>query len=199
MIKRTMSMELRAIRAQMNESPPPPPAGASVREWFAGLALMNPELMKDMNPVERAVEAVRLADELIRALAAPRMPSKESLAAPTEAEMAEWDKKVADDNEAKSRRSRATQPDIKGRKKTAAYEFGMLPPPNSTPPSEPPPATVAGAHFRRASEQLRQAAAQSTVQTMPSMIPLPPPTISLKKSPLPMPTRYSSRGPIEEE
>src|SRR5579864_6062291 len=128
MTKRTRSMELRAIRTGMDESPPPPPAGASVREWFAGLALMNPALMQDLSPVERAAEAVRLADELIKALACPRVPSQESMAAPSEAEMVEWDKKVADDNEAKARRGRETQPDIKRRKPTAAYAFGVLPP-----------------------------------------------------------------------
>jgi|SRR5581483_59161 len=80
---RTMSMELRLIRQQMQESPPPPPAGTTVREWFAGLALMNPALMRDLNPAERVTEAIRLADELVRALAVPRTPSQESMAAPS--------------------------------------------------------------------------------------------------------------------
>jgi hypothetical protein len=147
-------MELQAIRGSMNESPPPPPAGASVREWFAGLALMNSELMKDLPSAARAVEAVRLADELILALAAPRVPSQESMAAPTEAKLLEWSGKIADKREAKVRQGRETVK-LPGVKKpspqTAAYCFSdsMSQPQND---AEKP---TAGEHFRRASEALK--------------------------------------------
>jgi hypothetical protein len=200
MTKRTMSMELRAIRTQMNESPPPPPTGASVREWFAGLALMNPELMKDLSPVERAVEAVRLADELIRALATPKLPSQESLAAPSAAEMTEWDKQVADNNEAKARQGRETVPDVKKvRCKTAAYEFGMLPPPNPAPtaPTSEHPVMSAEDHFRRASDHLRQPTTDESWLSL--RVPAPAPTISLKKSPMPASSQYSSHRPTEND
>lgn len=150
---RTMSMELRAIREQVQESPPPPPAGATVREWFAGLALMNPALMEGLGPHARAVEAVRLADELIKALAAPRVPSQESMAAPTEVEMEQWDAHVASERETKERRERATNPDIKPAKRTrtAAYQFGER---VSIPP--PPACPTAKEHFKRASDHLLQ-------------------------------------------
>lgn len=79
MVRRTKTMELRAIRAQMSESIPPAPSGTTIREWFAGLAMSNSELMKEI-PVElRAREAVRLADELVAALAPPSLPSPESM------------------------------------------------------------------------------------------------------------------------
>jgi hypothetical protein len=189
MTKRTMSMELRAIRASVDESPPPPSAGMSVREWFAGLAMMNPELMRDLAPGERAGEAVRLADELIRALATPGLPSQESLAAPTEAVMAEWDKKIADDNDVRARRGRETQPAGKNvRKQTARYDLGMLPPPLTSSPELPH--VDATTHFRRASDHLRQA-------SMPPVAPATP-TVPHKKSP-PSPTQYSSFNSTNEE
>ena len=96
--KRTRSMEIQAIKQNLGDSPPPPPSGASIRDWFAGLALANPELMKDIPTDERAAEAVRLADELSRALAAPKVPSQESLAAPSEADMAAWDDEIVADS-----------------------------------------------------------------------------------------------------
>lgn len=74
-------------------SPPAPPAGTNMRAWFAGLALGNPELMKNV-PAERLTqEALRLADELMAALT-PRVPTEKSLDAPTEAEMQVWDKRI---------------------------------------------------------------------------------------------------------
>lgn len=140
----------------MNESPPPPPAGVTVREWFAGLALMNGELMKDLSIAECAAEAVRLADELVKALAVARMPSEESVAAPSEAEMVKWDTHIAKKRSALEAQRRDTVPG--GRKKTAAYDFsatgsgsGMLPPPPMT-----ATASSATAHFRRASDMLHR-------------------------------------------
>ena len=75
-------MELRAIRGQLLESPPPAPSGASIREWFAGLALSNPELMRDIAPEDRVAEAVRLADELIGGLASPKVPNLDANGSP---------------------------------------------------------------------------------------------------------------------
>ena len=162
----------------MNESPPPPPTGATVREWFAGLALMNPTLMQDLSPTERAVEAARLADELVRALAVPRMPTQESLAAPSAEEMAAWDTQVAEARVTAERQSKATMPDIR-RRKTAAYDFTRTPPSRpSLPP--PPPVTQASVHFRRASDALQR------------------PTTPGKQF-IPVDAgRYSAQGPISE-
>lgn len=137
------TMELRAIRKHLQESPPPAPSGTSMREWFAGLALMNPMLMAGIPAAMRAAEAVRLADELIAALAPPRVPSLESMAAPTETELKVWDAQVAEKNLQKERASRDTcpaAPSSKGRKPT--MRFGaILPPPIGAPlpPAVMPP------------------------------------------------------------
>jgi hypothetical protein len=150
-------MELRAIRGSMDESPPPPPAGITVREWFAGLALMNGELMKDLSPAERVVEAVRLADDLIKALNPPRVPSQESMAAPSEKEISEWSDRIVHKREAKIRQGCASVPATPAAKqvrlKTAAYSFsGVLPPPMP----EKDPASAASACFQRANDALKR-------------------------------------------
>ena len=131
-VKRTVSMEIRAIRNMLNESPPPPPSGTTLREWFAGLALAT-ELMKEL-PVElRAREAVRLADELITALAVPRIPTQESMAAPTPADMEACDSEVGVAAEKAENSRRVTVPQgIKVRHATLAFD--SLPPP---PPPRP--------------------------------------------------------------
>jgi len=73
------------------------PPGVNMRAWFAGLALGNPEVMKDV-PIESRVEvALRIADEMLAALV-PKVPSAESMAAPSEADMAKWDEEVASRN-----------------------------------------------------------------------------------------------------
>lgn len=150
--KRTRTMELRAIRQQMAESPPPPPAGATVREWFAGLALMNPELMKGLSPTERVAEAARIADELARALLTPKVPSLESMASPTEAEMEKWDTAVAEKREAEERQGRATAPQGLKPKRTQTAAYGSFVPRDALPPP-----TAASVHFKRASDHLARA------------------------------------------
>ena len=141
--KRIASMELRAIREMMVESPPPPPPGASVREWFAGLALACPNLMQGVAPNKRATEAVRLADELLRALLAPRVPTVESMAAPTPAELTQWESDIAQKQDAKARQNRETCPAVKKPlKKNKTIKFdAILPPPSTTSgrPTIPPP------------------------------------------------------------
>ena len=142
MEKRTRSMELRAMRAALPESPPPPPSGATVREWFAGLALANPELMRNIPPERRAAEAVRLADELIGAMSVQRTPSLESMSAPSEEELAAWEKSIADKKEAAARQSKATCPEglkaVKGpASKKPTIQFGAILPPPSFIPSPP--------------------------------------------------------------
>lgn len=131
MLKRTRSMELRAIREQTGESPPPAPSGTSVREWFAGLALMNPVLMAGIPVEKRAAEAARLAEELISALAPARTPSMESMQAPTPEEFEVWEKKIEED---KKRAATTLAPPSK--KKTIKFE-AILPPPMSVPASPP--------------------------------------------------------------
>lgn len=133
-------MELRAIRKQMQESPPPPPTGTTVREWFAGLALMNPELMHGIPHAERPQEAVRLADELVRALSFMKTPSQESMTVPSTEEglTQSWNDmcgavKAAD---TKAKQERVTKPEMK-RHATQAYgtQRPTIPPPASSPPS----------------------------------------------------------------
>jgi hypothetical protein len=166
-------MELRAIRSQLQESPPPPPAGVTVREWFAGLAMMNPELMRDLSPMERVTEAVRLADELIKALSCPRTPSQESMAVPIEEEglRQSWDNMANAVNAShdKERRERTTKPEIR-RRATAAYDFRATIP--------PPPPTTPSIHFKRASDTL---------------------IVAALKVGLPCPTVHSSFRPEPEE
>ena len=114
---RTVSMELRAIREQLNESPPPPPSGTTIREWFAGLALMNQVLMRDIEPAQRVNEAIRLADELMSALAAPRVPAPGSLDVPVDADdlVRSWNG-MADTvttSRKKDEQDRVTRPELK--------------------------------------------------------------------------------------
>lgn len=124
--KRTRSMEIRAIRRSMDECPPPAPAGTSLREWFAGLALANPELMKDLAPAARAREAVRLADDLALALATSKVPSQESLAAPSEEAMVAWDAVI--ENQRKDTVPPGRLMASKARRETKAFGTGILPP-----------------------------------------------------------------------
>lgn len=70
------------IDAMRRKETPPPPAGASLREWFAGIALSNPELMKDVPPEQRTSVAVKVADEMMSALMAPRTPTGTKLNVP---------------------------------------------------------------------------------------------------------------------
>jgi len=145
--KRTTSMDLHAIRGSMNESPPPPPPGMATREWFAGLALMNAELMRAVPATMRVAEAVRLADELMAALAVPRLPSQESMAAPSETDMGAWDQHVTDKREKTTPATRDTQPAVPRQLHGA-----------STRPTD---------HFRRASDDLAAARAESTRSNRP--------------------------------
>lgn len=89
------TIELSEVSVGRAVSPPAPPSGTNMRAWFAGLALGNPELMKNVSPEQRVQEALRLADELMVALS-PKVPSESSLAAPSEADMQVWDKRVSD-------------------------------------------------------------------------------------------------------
>lgn len=47
-MNRRQSIELKSVSNGREEPPIPPPSNISLREWFAGLALGNPELMKDV-------------------------------------------------------------------------------------------------------------------------------------------------------
>lgn len=150
-------MELRAIRQQMQESPPPPPYGTTVREWFTGLALMNPELMKGLNSVERITEAIRLADELVVALAAPRTPSQESMRVPTTEDglVQSWNgmANAMKASDRKERQERDTNPGIRRAERTTTVTgMGAVRHPTIPPPSCP----TAAMHFRRASDHLLQ-------------------------------------------
>lgn len=70
-----------------------------MREWFAGLALGNPELMKDVPASSRVATAVKIADELMKTLATSKVPSRESLEPPTEKQLEVWEEKIKQDSQ----------------------------------------------------------------------------------------------------
>jgi hypothetical protein len=128
------------------ELPPPPPAGLTMRQWFAGLALANAELMKDVPDNDRMTEAVRLADELVAALDPPRAPTLKSMRPPSKKELRVWEAKVKVENEASVRRGQNTvAPSSRSTHKDAIYpapvsvdytlDSSSLP---SLPPPSPP-------------------------------------------------------------
>ena len=140
-MNRRPTLELKAIisRDRVFMSPPPAPSGTTLREWFAGLAMGNPELMRDIAPEARASEALRVADQLIGALMTPRAPSQESMAAPSEEEMLQWDAAVAEANETKERQTRATMPEMKARKQNRTKTLMGVALPSNPPTGYTPP------------------------------------------------------------
>lgn len=60
-------------------SPPPPPSVATVREWFVGIVLSNPELMRSISEKDRIAESIRIADEMVRALGEAKLPTPDTL------------------------------------------------------------------------------------------------------------------------
>lgn len=131
-MKSRPSIQLKSIMEHIKaaQSPPPAPANTSLREWFTGLVVANPVIMNGIAPENRVAEAIRIADDLMKALAAPRAPSLESMAAPSEEEMQHWDAVV-------ETRTRETVPSVKSsRKKTLV---GVAIPTNPPPDYEPPP------------------------------------------------------------
>lgn len=118
-----------------------------MREWFAGLALSNAELMRGVAAVDRAAEAVRLADQLMSALGAPRVPSVESMAEPNEDEMQRWDDHVAE------KRRRDATPTVRPGLRRASSPFRhTLPPPDPDLASANHCFQVATGALRRASQ-----------------------------------------------
>lgn len=107
---KTRSIQLGTLKEGLAESLPPVPTTASLREWFAGLALANPVLMKDVPVNDRVKEAVRIADELSLALVAPKAFDVDSCSPPTLIELATWERKIAIDNEKFVRQSLDTMP-----------------------------------------------------------------------------------------
>lgn len=94
-------------------SPPPPPQGISMREWFAGLALGNPELMKDVPAASQVATAIKIADELMKTLAASKVPSRESLEPPTEKQLEVWEEKIKVDSQRTMSQRKETIPSFK--------------------------------------------------------------------------------------
>jgi len=142
---RRPSMELRSIAKSVSDNRTPPPANITMREWFAGLALGNSELMKEIPVHLRPVEAVRLADEMMSALMKPKVPTLESMAAPSEEEMQRWDAAVAEkkaeaekEKEVAEARGRQTMPAKRVPRKPTlvgvapASVLSQLPPPVPT-------------------------------------------------------------------
>jgi hypothetical protein len=116
-MKRRPTVELKAMIRRENTfaSPPPPPANITLREWFAGLAISNSKLMDEIEPSCRAAEAIRIADELIGALATAKLPSKESMAPPSTSDMISWDDHVKNETSKKVNNDRPTIPGFKRR------------------------------------------------------------------------------------
>lgn len=113
----------KAVEAMRSRETPPPPSGAGLREWFAGIALSNSELMKDIAPEARAEAAAKIADDLIRALSAPRPPSN------TEIKLTERSTVQMPS----VRQDRVTQPDIR-----PARLASIVPPPVTQESNLPP-------------------------------------------------------------
>lgn len=127
--------ELRAIHQQIQDSPPLPP-GTSLREWLSGLVFASAELMRDVAPQDQARKAVEFADDLIRALTAPKTLDPETLAVP--ADEAGLQKSWIDLSNtmvlanAKKRQERTTRPDIRSsRRHTIPFGTLTMPPPPS--------------------------------------------------------------------
>lgn len=123
---RHQSLELKSVSIGRNDPAPPPPSGASMRDWFAGLALGNPELMKNVSPAMRIKEAIRLADEMTAALRVQRTPTIVSMAPPSPAEMTAWEETL-------ERKGRDTVPAISGQRLAdhaqVTFHPATLPPP----------------------------------------------------------------------
>jgi len=115
-----------------------------LREWFAGLAIGNVELMRGVDPEHRALVALKVADQLINALAAPRRLSPTSLMSPSDDDMKRWDASLAEIRAAQDRQARDTLPSAKrvqsSTKKTilgvaapSNPPVGYVPTPSATP------------------------------------------------------------------
>ncbi len=151
-MERRSTVEMKALIQKQQGAfptpPPPAPAGTSLREWFAGLAIANVELMKDIDRDRYGEEALRIADQLIFALATPRQPSVASMAALSEEQMKEWDialaNKKEDERTAEARQAKATVPNMPRVRtvpstKRAATMIGVAIPANPPEGYVPPP------------------------------------------------------------
>jgi len=136
-MKRRRTTELQAIvDHERILVPPPSMVGTSLREWFAGLAIGNAALMDGIDDDYKIIEAIRIADELVKALAAPKTPTLESMAAPTEEEMKVWDEATAIKNDEKVRQSRATIPELRANRVQPPRSVTLT---GVAVPSNPPP------------------------------------------------------------
>lgn len=165
-MKRRPTVELKSIieseRLADRVTPvPPPPAGATLREWFAGLALSNPALMNGIDQDARATEAVRIADELVKALAFQRAPSQESMAAPTEEALAAWSEQIQE----RALRGRQTLPEMRRVKSPHSKTLAGLAAPTIR-------------EIRRSSESFTRATGILRSETIPP----PPPTARPRRS-----------------
>lgn len=107
---------------------PPPPSGANLREWFAGLALANPTLMLNVPEAARVSYAVSIADELVNALRTPSIPTRESMRPPTVMELNVWETSIVKQEEKKRVQKKETQPQgLKFRQSPPT--FNAIPPP----------------------------------------------------------------------
>lgn len=105
----------------------PPPGDCTLREWFAGLALMNATLMAGVPASKRVGIAMRCADELVKALKSSTVPSPESVRPPTHVELAKWDKTIKSVAEKNARRRADTIPQVP---RAINVGHSMLPPPH---------------------------------------------------------------------
>lgn len=146
---RRPSVEIASLGEGRLNNAPAPPADITMRQWFAGLALGNPELMKGVPQGKRVSEALRLADEMTLALKT-KVPTVESMAAPTEVEMQHWDQQVES-------RGRPTMP--------ARARALMLPPPNVE--RRPPPSSPGKYSWTEINLQPKNSPPPSTARTLP--------------------------------
>ncbi len=115
----------KTLELMRSHETPPPPSGSGLREWFAGIALSNAEFMKDIKPEDRVAAAVKVADDLINALTAPKPLSNTSI---------KINNIVEQDQSLIEKRERATQPAIRSAKRNS-----ILPPPMDVQRSNLPP------------------------------------------------------------
>lgn len=173
-MERRSTIEMKALIQQqlvaLRTPPPLAPAGTSLREWFAGLAIGNVELMKDIDRERYGTEALRIADQLLFALATPRQPTVESMAALSDEQMEAWSAKIVAENLAKvDKHDRNTVREMQAvtvapskRSKTLlGVAVPSNPPPNYVPPLASRPAAAG-----RMKSMLPDAATEPAIRTI---------------------------------
>ncbi len=114
-----------AVESMRSRETPPPPSGSGLREWFAGIALSNAELMKDIAPEDRIAAAVKIADELVGALMVPRAPSNTTI---------KINERADQEFSLNEKRERVTQPAIRAAKRNSMFPASPVTQETNLPP-----------------------------------------------------------------